>query len=905
MMRWYQRLFQRARTEGQLDAELRFHLERQIADYVASGIAPEEARRRARLEFGGLDQVKEECRDVGAARFVETVIQDLRYGLRQLRGNPGFTAVAVITLALGIGANTAIFSVINAVMLRMLPVRQPARLVQIGFQGKHAGESFVGESFSYPVFKELLQYNRAFTGISAFDYWNTLHARAANVGTRGTNEPIRGQMISTNFFFLLGINPILGRVFAADQDNVTGANPVAVISFAFWIRRFGRNPDVLGKKLVIQQTTFTIIGVAPRHFSGVDPGQVYDFWVPVSMQPEALPGGNRLAQIDTNWLSLIARLKPGVSVRQARASLDILYQEIQRQRDISKWSLQDRRDFFTHHIVLLPAARGANYLRTEFSRPLLLLMGMVVLVLVIACTNVANLLLARASTRQREIALRLAVGARRRRLVRQLLTESTLLAIIGGAFGLIFAFWGSPVLVALMSNMANSSGRVTLNVHPDLLVLGFTMLLALGTGVAFGLAPALRVTRGSSGASITGWFRAASGPGNLGGVLVMAQVALSLAVVVGAGLLVGTLRNLEKLNPGFNRGHVLLFGLDPSKAGYKAERATQLRRDVLERIQQAPGVRSASFSFLTPISGGGWDNYVRSVEGYTAQPGESVDVYLNAVGPNFFKTLGTPLLAGRNFGPEDNSGSSPVALINETMARRFFGNQSPLGKHFRLGPWSGKPGYEIIGVTGDAKYTSLRETIPPTAYLYIPQLPPIPMETTFEVRTAIAPLSVVPEVRSILRSIDPSLRALDVKTLAEQVDQSLDQEKMMSTLSIFFGVIALALACIGLYGVMSYAVARRTSEIGIRMALGAQKRHVLSLVMGQGLWVTLAGLGIGLLGALGLTRFLSSLLYGVRPTDPLTFLVALLILTSTALLACYIPARRAARVDPMIALRHE
>ncbi len=904
-MRWYQRLFRRTRTEGQLDAELRFHLERQIADYVASGIAPEEARRRARLEFGGLDQVKEECRDVGAARFVETVIQDLRYGLRQLRGNPGFTAVAVITLALGIGANTAIFSVINAVMLRMLPVRQPARLVQIGFQGKHAGESFVGESFSYPVFKELLQYNRAFTGISAFDYWNTLHARAANVGTRGTNEPIRGQMISTNFFFLLGINPILGRVFAADQDNVTGANPVAVISFAFWIRRFGRNPDVLGKKLVIQQTTFTIIGVAPRHFSGVDPGQVYDFWVPVSMQPEALPGGNRLAQIDTNWLSLIARLKPGVSVRQARASLDILYQEIQRQRDISKWSLQDRRDFFTHHIVLLPAARGANYLRTEFSRPLLLLMGMVVLVLVIACTNVANLLLARASTRQREIALRLAVGARRRRLVRQLLTESTLLAIIGGAFGLIFAFWGSPVLVALMSNMANSSGRVTLNVHPDLLVLGFTMLLALGTGVAFGLAPALRVTRGSSGASITGWFRAASGPGNLGGVLVMAQVALSLAVVVGAGLLVGTLRNLETLNPGFNRGHVLLFGLDPSKAGYKAERATQLRRDVLERIQQAPGVRSASFSFLTPISGGGWDNYVRSVEGYTAQPGESVDVYLNAVGPNFFKTLGTPLLAGRNFGPEDNSGSSPVALINETMARRFFGNQSPLGKHFRLGPWSGKHGYEIIGVTGDAKYTSLRETIPPTAYLYIPQLPPIPMETTFEVRTAIAPLSVVPEVRSILRSIDPSLRALDVKTLAEQVDQSLDQEKMMSTLSIFFGVIALALACIGLYGVMSYAVARRTSEIGIRMALGAQKRHVLSLVMGQGLWVTLAGLGIGLLGALGLTRFLSSLLYGVRPTDPLTFLVALLILTSTALLACYIPARRAARVDPMIALRHE
>jgi predicted permease len=904
-MRWYQRLFRRTQTEKQLDSELRFHLERQVADYVASGMTPEEARRRARLEFGGLEQMKEECREIGAARFIETLIQDLRYGLRQLRRNPGFTAVAVLTLALGIGANTAIFSVIDAVMLRMLPVRQPERLVQIGFQGKHAGESFVGESFSYPVFNELLQYNRAFTGISAFDYWDTLHARAANPETRGTNQPIRGQIVSANFFSLLGIKPIMGRTFAADEDNGTGAHPVAVISFALWARRFGRNPDVLGKKLVIQQTSFTVIGVAPPHFSGIDPRQVYDIWVPVSMQPEVLPGGNRLAQIDTNWLSLIARLKPGVSVGQARASLDILYQEIQRQRDISKWSPQDRRDFFTYRIVLMPAARGANYLRTEFSRPLFLLMGMVVLVLVIACTNVANLLLARASTRQREIALRLALGARRRRLVRQLLTESTLLAVIGGAFGLIFACWGSPVLVALMSNMANSSGRVTLNVYPDLLVLGFTMLLALGTGVAFGLAPSLRVTRRSSGSSITGWFHAGPGPGNLGRVLVVAQVALSLVVVVGAGLLVGTLHNLETLNPGFNRDHVLLFGLDPSKAGYKPERAAQLRRDVLERIQHAPGVRSASFSFLTPISGGGWDNYVRSVEGYTAQPGESVDVYLNAVGPNFFKTLGTPLLAGRNFGPEDNSGSSPVALINETMARRFFGNQSPLGKHFRLGPWSGKSGYEIIGVTGDAKYLSLRETVPPTAYLYIPELPPIPMGTTFEVRTAIAPLSVVPEVRSILRSIDPSLRASDVKTLAEQVDQSLDQEEMMSTLSSFFGVVALALACIGLYGVMSYAVARRASEIGIRMALGAQKRDVLSLVIGQGLSVTLAGLGIGLLGALGLTRFLSSLLYGVRPTDPLTFLLASLILTSTALLACYIPARRAAKVDPMIALRHE
>ncbi len=898
-------LFKRRQLDRDLREELNFHLAMRQEKYRAAGLASEDAAMAARRLFGNVTGFKEACREAWTFTWLENLARDLRYGLRQLRRNPGFTVVAVLTLALGIGANTAIFSVIDAVMLRMLPVHEPERLVQVGFQGKHSGESFVGESFSYPVFKKLLQYNSVFTDVSAFDYWNVLRAYPAGSEARGANESIKGQMVSANFFSLLGIKAIIGRTFAPDEDNGADAHPVAVISYALWTRMFGRSPDVLGKKLTIQQATFTIIGVAPPHFSGVDPGRVDDVWLPVSMQPAALPGGNRLEQIDTNWLSLIARLKPGVSARQARASLDILYQQIQRQRDISKWTAQDRRDFFTHHIVLLPAARGANYLREEFSQPLFLLMGMVALVLIIACTNVANLMLARASTRQREIALRLALGARRGRLVRQLLTESMLLAVMGGAAGLLFAYWGSPVLVTLM---ANGSGRVTLDVHPDSVVLGFTMLLALGTGLVFGLAPAWRLTRRISGIradTISRHGARERGTHRLGRVLVIAQVALSLVLIVGAGLLVRTLHDLETLNPGFNGDNVLLFGLDPSKAGYKAEGAARIRQDVLEQIREAPGVVSASFSFLTPISGGGWDNYVRSVEGSILPAGESVDVYLNGVGPDFFRTLGTPVLEGRGFGPQDSSSSPPVALINEAMARRFFGDRSPIGKHFRLGPWGGKLGYEIIGVTGNAKYISLAEKIPPTAYLYIPQLPQVPQGVTFEVKTAVPPLSVVAAVDTILRGIDPRLSALDVSTLAEQVDQSLGQEEMMSTLSSFFGVVALALACIGLYGVMAYALARRTNEIGIRMALGAQKKDVLWLVMRQGLLVTLAGLGIGIFGAFGGTRILSSLLYGVRPTDPLTFLAASLILTSTTLVACYIPARRATKVDPMVALRYD
>jgi len=897
-------LFRKGRLEKELDQELRVHLEMLIEKNASKGMSSEEARCAARREFGGVEQTKEAYRDRRGWPMIDQLIQDVRYGLRQLRRSPGLTLVITLSLALGIGANTAIFSVINAVMLRLLPVQNPEQLVQVGFQGKHNAQSFVGESFSYPLFQELRRHNQAFTDISAFDYWDSFNAHLSNPGSDAASEPIKGQMVSANFFSLVGVNAVIGRTFAPDEDNGAGAHPVAVISYALWIRMFARDATVLGKRLTIEGRPFSIIGVTPPHFNGVNPGRTCDLWVPITMQPLVAPNEfDLLTSADTNWLSLVARLKPGVSVEQARANLDLVYQQSQRERDISKWSDQDRRDFFTHHIVLLPAARGTDYLRREFSRPLFLLMGMVGLVLLIACANVANLLLARASVRQREIAVRLALGAARRRLIRQLLTESVLLALIGGALGVLFAYWGSPALVVLMAGGGN---RVLLDVHPDLSVLGFTLLVAFITGIAFGLAPALRATRTGPNSFVQTGSRnlTASRSGrNLGRALVIAQVALSLVLVIGAGLLIRTLRNLETLDPGFSRQNVLLFGLDPTRAGYKEERLVRLYQQVLERVRQMPGVRSASFSFLTPISGGGWDNYTY-IEGYTPGPGESMDVYINAVGPRFFETLGTPLLLGRDFGPQDRAGSTWVGVINQAMSHRFFGDRNPIGRHFWWG-WNDNRRYEIIGVVGDAKYLGLREEVPPTAYLYLPQDPKNLGGITFEISGAIPAVGLVPQVRSLLQTIDSRLAASDVKTLAEQVDQSLYQERLVSTLSTFFGVLALLLACVGLYGVMSYAVARRTSEIGIRMALGAESNRILRMILREALFLAVAGIAIGLPVEWAANHAIAGMLYGLKPTDPITVVVCTLLMAGVAALAGYLPARRASRVDPMVSLRYE
>jgi len=896
-------LFRRHKLDEMLDEELSAHLEMLVEEHVRKGMSAKEGHYAALREFGGVERAKELYREQRSLLMIETLVHDLRYGLRQMRRSPGLTAVITLSLALGIGANTAVFSVINAVMLRMLPVQEPERLVQVAFEGKHGAESFVGESFSYPLFTALRRDNQVFADISAFDYWDSFDAYLASPGSGATGsagEPVKGQLVSVNFFSLLGVNAVVGRTFAPDEDNGAGAHPVAVISYELWTRHFARDPTVVGKKVTVDNTPLTVIGVAPRFFSGVNPGRTCDLWAPVTMQPQVVGGEfGFLTDSNVHWLTLAARLKPGVSMEQARANLDVIFQQQQRQQDMSGFSETERRDFFTHRVVLLPAARGTDYLRKEFRRPLFLLMGMVALVLLIACANVANLLLARASARQREIAVRLALGAGRRRLVRQLLTESVLLALMGGGFGVLFAYWGSPLLVLLMSR---GQSRVALNVYPDLRVLLFTLLITLITGIAFGLAPALRATSmiagpGSRTLTVTRAGR------SLGRVLVVAQVALSLVLVIGAGLLIRTLRNLETLDPGFDRQNVLLFGLDPTRAGYKGDRLAELYQQLLDRMKQMPGVRSASFSFLTPISGGGWDNFV-FVEGYTPAPGEDMDTYLNSVGPEFFATLHTSLLLGRDFGPQDRRGSPPAAIVNETMVRRFFGGRSPIGKKFGWGQDRRKAEYEVIGVAGDAKYLSLRETVPPTAYLSAFQSKEWG-GVTFEVRTTANPSGFAPQIRNLLSSVDSRLTASEVITLAEQVDQSLYQEKLISTLSSFFGVLALLLACIGLYGVMSYAVARRTNEIGIRMALGAEKASILLMVLQEVVTLAVLGIAIGVPAALAASRLVAAVLYGLKPTDPLTLVVATGVMAIVVLLAGYLPARRASRVDPMVALRYE
>ena len=565
-------------------------------------------------------------------------------------------------------------------MLQMLPVHDPERLVQVAPQGKRSGQSSVSESFSYPLFEKFRQHNQALAGILAFSsYRGSLEVHLGNRDSGATNESLKAELVSANFFSLLGVNAMIGRTFTPDEDNGPGAHPDAVISYALWTRLFGRDAAVLGKKVSIGHTPFTIVGVAPAHFSGVRPGRACDLWVPVSMQPQ-VEKGLSLTDNTIDWLDLIGRLKSGVSMEQARAGMDLTYQQMKRQQDASTRSDQDPQGFVSGHIVLSPAAHGTDYLRKEFKHPLFLLMGMVLLVLLIASANVANLLLARASVRQPEIAVRMALGAGRWRLIRQMLTESVLLALIGGALGVLFAYWGSPLLVILMSN---GPSQFTLNVHPDLRVLVFTVLIALIAGIAFGLAPALRATRITASLGPRHLTATRSGR-RMGEALVVAQVALSLVMVIGAGLLIRTFHNLETLDPGFNRHNVLLFGLDPSKTGYQDRRAVQLRQEVLERLQQVPSVRSASFSFVTPI-GGVWNDVASFVEGYTPYPGEDTHVYLNGVGPHFFATLSTPVLLGRNFDSRDDSGSTPVALINETLAGHFFSSRDPIGRHVRLG----------------------------------------------------------------------------------------------------------------------------------------------------------------------------------------------------------------------------
>jgi predicted permease len=839
------------------------------------------------------------------------MFQDLRYGLKMLRKSPGFTAVAVLSLALGIGANTAVFSLLDAVLLKMLPVEKPEQLVLFRWLSgnKTMVRSFSGSldidkttglsgstSFSYPAFEYLHDHNQTLSDIFAFARLEQL-----NANVNGQSEIAGGQLVTGGYFSGLGVPALLGRTLTKEDDSAM-AEPAVVISYGYWERRFGSDPAAVGKVIYLNGTAFTVAGVTPPEFYGtLDLGAATDISVPMAFQTQVLPTRGPALKDPTNWwLYIMGRMKPGLRSEYALANLN---NSLQQHAMALQSSFEDQRDL--PELRFDSGSRGLMEVRNAQSKPVSILMGAVGLVLLIACLNLANLLLARASARQKEIAVRLAVGASRLRLIRQLLTESVMLAVLGGALGLAFAYWGKDVVMALMS-----SGPVQLKL--DWLVLGFTAAVSVFTGVLFGLAPAFRATRFElttmlkQGGGSTGHLRSRLGKG-----LIVAQVALSLVLLIGAGLFVRTLRNLTQLDVGFNRENLLLFRVQPRMSGYEAERLKNLYQQMLERIESVPGVRSATVSRHSLLSGGSASDSL-TVPGYTPQPNEDNSVPVLPVGTNFFETMEIPVLMGRGLVDQDNKPTASVAVINQALARRYFADRNPVGQRIyldRFNPTDKETGHdrplEIVGVVKDAKYDSLRQDIRPTVYVPYLQNNSLPVQMSFSVRTAGDPAAMTAAIRQAVESIDRNLPLFAIKTQNAQIAERVGQSRLFAGLSSFFGLLALALVSIGLYGVMSYTVARRTHEIGIRMALGAQARDVRRMVMGETLALTVIGVVIGLGAAVATTRFIATFLFGLTANDPITIAMAMLLLMAVAALAGWLPSRRAARVDPMIALRHE
>jgi macrolide transport system ATP-binding/permease protein len=892
---------------------------------------------------------------------MNTLLQDIRYGLRVLAKSPGFAAVAILTLALGIGANTAIFSLIDAVMLRSIPVKDPQSLVvfnwlanknpdyhsysNYGDCGARVEGGHTGCSFSVPLFEAMRAQANAFSGLAAF-----AGPMQFDLSGNGPASIARGEIVSGDFFSTLGVTTILGRPLGPSDDS-PNASLAMVLSYNYWQSAFGGERSAVGRAVRINNVPVEIVGVASPNFTNLAPGKTQDFFLPVSALPQVnvqwFGNDNMLNDPYSVWLVIVGRLKPGVPVGQAQAAASLIFRNemLHGAKPLSK-AADDPR------ISLAPVEDGLSGQRGHISSLLYIMMIAVGAILLIACANVAGLMLARSAARQKEMAVRLALGAGRVRIIRQLLTESVMLSVAGGALGVLLAIWGVHAITALVTS--GSDRPFGFVIAPDWRLLGFAIGVTFVTGILFGLAPALRGTRvdltpalKENASSLPGggtrvghswgrWFR-------LSDALVVAQVALSVLVLVGAGLLVRTLRNLHQVNPGFDTQNVLLFGINPRLIGYKDPQSAQLFRDLRERFAAMPGVISASYSSDPLLSGGLWSTSIH-LDG-TPQ-NQNVDSDALAVGAQFFSTLRIPMLAGRGFTASDfvsaaatqaaetaaeqawekaavraANGSSaapakppaPLAqfapipiIVNEAFARKFFPKESPVGKH--IGDYQGSdfpmgaqyPGYTVLGICGDAKYQDLRSKIEPTMYE-----PFTGGGAHFELRTASNPTALITAVRSVVAHADNNLPLFEVRTQTEQIEDLLVQERMMARISSFFAVLALALACIGLYGLLSYEVVRRTREIGIRMALGAQQGDVLKLVVGQGIVLALVGAAIGIGVAIGVTRFMASMLYGVHANDPATMIAVAVLLALVALAACFIPARRATRVDPMVALRYE
>ena len=900
LLRRLRMIFHRRQLDADLEEEMRLHLELRQQQQIDSGLPPAKARRAAYQKFGNTTRIQEKSRMTWGWESIESFLHDVGYGIRGMLRSPAVTLVALVSLALGIGANTAIFSMIDAVMLRSLPVRNPQQLVLLGL-GQDNGISDAADQtdlYSYPFYRQMQQRNAVFSDTAAiFSMLNQVHG---TVEGRADTEPMNVQLVSGTYFQTLGVQAQIGRALTDADDNSAGDHPVAVISYAWWQRSLIKDPAVLSKKLKIGSTLFTIVGVAPPEFFGTKVGEAPDVWIPFSMVNSVPPGWGDYKDNFSESLYILGRLKPGVSMAQAATDVNLLYQQILRGFPDAKLNQENLQKLAKAHVQLTSMATGISTLRGQFSEPLQILMAVVALVLLIACANIANLLLARSTARARELAVRQALGARRSRIIRQLLTESLILALAGGALGVALSSVANRVLLRMVSGGLDT---IPLDVSINIRLLLFTLAITIATAIVFGTIPAFRATRLQltdqlqSGRSPQG----ASGKSPLARTLVISQVALSLVLMVGAGLFLRSLINLTSIDTGFNRENVLRMQVDASSAGYKEDdpRLPALYQQIEQRVGALPGARAASFSYFT-FHEGSWNGSI-TVPGMPVN--HDLDIKHNVVGTGYFDTMQIPLIAGRTFGSQDTATSQRVAVISEHMARTLFPAGSPIGHNYHIGDPSNPYEEQVIGIVKDVKFGDLAET--PEDIDYIPYTQRRQYLEDFEVRYTggLAPISTA--VQQTIHSIDHTLPITRVTTLDEQVARSITNQRLVAQLSAFFGLLAVFLSSIGIYGLMSYVVSRRTNEIGIRMTLGAARSNVRSLILRDIAILVAIGIAIGIPAALAGNHLVSNMLYGLQGSDPASLIAATAILLAVALLAGYLPARRASHVDPMVALRYE
>ncbi|MGB7493139.1 MAG: ABC transporter permease [Candidatus Acidiferrum sp.] len=891
--------------EGEMDVELRFHLEAYVEDLVRSGVPRAEALRRARLEFGGIEQTKEACRDARGVNLIESFAQDVRFGLRMLRKSPGFTAVAVLTLALGIGANTAIFTIFDAVLLESLPVHEPSRLVlstdELG-EGTYTGDPPTGrwEAFSSEVSDYLRKQALPFESLAAVRSGeDTVTIRFAD--SHDSTQRAKVHLVSGNYFRTMGVGSVIGRTFSLEDDR-PNAPPVAVASYGYWKEQLHGDPAAVGKIVYLNDSAYTIAGVTPPEFFGERIRRAPDFWVPLAFQPQVELLPPYCDRTDQYWLLLIGRLSRGATRAQAQTAMTAALQQFLTNKEGSTLTEARRRSIAHSHVELADGSRGISWLRFEYSQPLHILLAVVVMVLLISCANVGNLLLTRAAMRQTEMSVRLVLGGSRLRLIRQLLTESLLLATLGAACGLLFADWAMRVLFALFA------GGSPIKPHLNALVLGSTTLITVLAGILFGLAPAFSAGRADLAASLKAGSRTTFGHlGKLGTVrsLIIAQIAISLVLLVGANLFARSLINLEKQPLGFQPDHVLLVGISPRLANYKPESVASLYRTLYQRLNALPGVQAATLARYSPMSGNSSNNDI-SVQGRADTPGESMSVENILVGPSFVEAMGMTLLKGREIGLQDAAGAPKVAMVNQAFARAYFPAESPLGHRFDIGQPKGTGEYEVVGVLNDAQFHNVKSRIEPMVFPALLQDDTqSALSSGIMVRTAGDPSSMAATVRQAVAEVDPNLPVTETQALTDQINDTFDVQRVAAQLVSFFGALALLLACVGLYGVIAQSVSRRANEIGVRMALGASGGSILWMILRNTIALILAGLAFGIPVAFIAMRLIRSQLYGVDTADACSFIIAILILVAVAIFAGLLPARRAAAVDPAVVLRYE